>query len=153
MTIVVGFFVFGAVVAVAAYLVVREAGRISREPPPALFDPEDAFDWVVAQLPDDAAATLTTGDVRRILDFQLEFFHRTGVARNGMDSTAPGPVVVGGVDQLAYIVERAAATGEAYLPEQVQAVIDTQLSYLREIGAIGPPADASRDDPGESPRI
>ena len=156
MVLVVGFLVFGLVVAIAAVLVVREAGRISREPPAALFDPEDAFDWVVDQLPADAAATLTTGDVRRILEFQLEFFQRTGV-RNGKDSTSSGPVVVGGIDQLAYIAERAAATGEAYLPEQIQAVIDTQLSYLGEIGAIGPPAeapsDATGDDPGETPRI
>ncbi len=140
MTIVVGFLVFGVVVGIAAFLVVREAGRISREPPAALFDPEDAFEWVVEQLPDVAAATLTAGDVRRILDFQLEFFTRRGVARNGIDAT-PSGTVVGGPDQIAFIADRAAATGESYIPEQIQAVIDTQLSYLREIGAIGPPAE------------
>ncbi len=141
MEVVVGFLVFGIVVGIAAFLVVREAGRISRDPPAALFDPDDAFEWVVEKLPDVAAATLTTADVRRILEFQLEFFQRRGVARDGIDSTPTG-AVVGGPDQIAYIAGRAAETGEAYIPEQIQAVIDTQLSYLQEIGAIGPPTDA-----------
>ena len=36
-----------------------------------------------------------------------------------------------------YILERAAATGEAYLPEQVDGVVECQLAYLRFIGAVG----------------
>ena len=62
----------------AAWFVIREAGRLAAEPPPPVFDMEEAFDWVVAHLPDLVAATLTTEDVRRILDFQLEFFQRKG---------------------------------------------------------------------------
>ena len=34
-----------------------------------------------------------------------------------------------------------AATGEPYLPEQVYGVIETQLTYLRAIGAVGPVVD------------
>jgi hypothetical protein len=45
------------------------------------------------------------------------------------------------------VLERCAATGESYLPEQVYGVIDTQLSYLRAIGAVGPPAE-SDPEPG-----
>ena len=48
---------------------------------------------------------------------------------------------MGGVETVEYILERARNTGEAYLPEQVHAVIETQLAYLRAIGAVGPPAD------------
>jgi hypothetical protein len=136
--IVVGFLVFGLIVTIAAAFVIREAGRIAREPPGALFDADDAFDWVVEHVPDEVAATLTADDVRRILEFQIEFFQRKGVSANGSTATVQGPVVVGGAEQVAYIVERAASTGEAYLPEQVHAVVETQLSYLRSIGAIGP---------------
>lgn len=141
MAVVVGFVVFGLVVAIAAVFVIREAGRIARKPPPALFDADDAYDWVVEHLPDDVAATLTPDDVRRILGFQTEFFERTGVAGNGGASNANGPVLVGGPEEVDDIVGRAAATGEAYLPEQVEGVVQTQLDYLRSIGAIGPPAD------------
>ncbi len=143
MELVVGFLVLGLVITIAAAFVIREAGRIYREPPAALFDPEDAFEWVVQHVPDDVAATLTEDDVRRILELQLEFFQRKGVSSNGSKPHPAGPVVVGGAEQVAYIVERAAATGEAYLPEQVFGVIETQLTYLRAIGAIGPPADAA----------
>jgi hypothetical protein len=139
--LVAGFLIFGLVVAIAAVLVVREAGRIGREPPPALFDAEDAYEWVVEHVPDDVAATLTAEDVRRILDLQIEFFERFGVSANGEAANPDSTATVGGAAQVSYIVERAADTGEAYLPEQVQAVVETQLSYLRAIGAIGPPAE------------
>ena len=147
MLIVAGFLVFGLVVAIAAFFVIREAGRIAKEPPPALFDPDDAYDWVVEHVPDDVAATLTPHDVRRILEFQVEFLEHKGVSANGALVEAAAPVVLGSGDQIAYIVERSAATGEKYLPEQVDAVVETQLSYLRSIGAIGPPAEPDGTPP------
>jgi hypothetical protein len=147
MALIAGFLVIGLVVAIAAVLVIREAGRIAREPPPALFDLEEAHAWVVAHVPDDLAATLTSDDVRRILEFELEYFEKKGVSGNGSGPHAPGPVVVGGAEAVAYIVERAADTGDAYLPEQVYGVLEIQLSYLRAIGAIGPPADDERNSP------
>jgi hypothetical protein len=150
MLLIAGMLAFGVIVAFAAVLVVREAGRIARKPPPALFDAEDAYEWVVDHLPDDMAATLTPEDVRRILDFQLEFFTRKGVTgTNGSKGAPVGPAVVGGAETVAYILERTEATGETYLPEQVHAVVETQLGYLRAIGAIGPPAgtDAPSFDP------
>ena len=89
-------------------------------------------------MPDDVAATLTPDDVRRILDFQVEYFKRKGVSANGSTAYPSGTVVIGGAETVEYILERCAATGEAYLPEQVYGVVDTQLTYLRTIGAIGP---------------
>jgi hypothetical protein len=139
----------GLVLAIAAVFVVREAGRIARRPPPALFDPDDAYDYVVEQLPDDVAATLTPDDVRRILDFEIEYFRNKGVTGNGSCHGPAGPIVFGGAETIAYILKRSAATGEAYLPEQVHAVVTTQLHYLRAIGAVGP-ANLDLDDAGES---
>ncbi|HEY8217685.1 MAG TPA: hypothetical protein VIH82_11155 [Acidimicrobiia bacterium] len=147
MALVVGFLAFGIVVAIAAVFVIREAGRIADDPPAAIVDPDDAYDWVVEHLPDDVAATLTADDVRRILDFQFEFFRRKGVAVNGSRRGPRGPVVVGGAEQVAYILERCSATGEAYIPEQVYAVVETQLSYLRAVGAVGPPTTPEEDPP------
>lgn len=141
--------VFGVACAIAAWFVTREAGRLAAEPPPPVFDMDEAFEWVVAQLPDDVAATLTPDDVRRILDFQYEFFRRKGVTGNGSSAMPPGDVVVGGSETVDFIVERSRATGEEYLPEQVHAVVDVQLAYLRAIGAVGPaarpPAAGGRD--------
>jgi hypothetical protein len=145
MEVVVGFLIVGMVIAIAAFFVTREATRIAKEPPPALYHLDDAEAWVVDHLPDDVAATLTVDDVRRILEFQVEFFTRKGLSSNGSAAYPAGPVVIGGSETVDYIVERCAATGEAYLPEQVSGVIDTQLSYLRAIGAVGPPAENDLD--------
>ena len=153
MALVAGMLALGIIIGIAAYFVVREAGRIAREPPPALFDVDEAFDWVVQHVPDIVAATLTPDDVRRILDFQLEYFQRTGGSGNGKSGRAHGPVVIGEAEAVAFILERAAATGEAYLPEQVYAVVETQLTYLRSIGAIGPPADPPPADPPPGGRV
>jgi hypothetical protein len=149
--VVAGFVVVGLVVGIAAFVVAREAGRVARKPPPALYDFEDAFDWVVEHVPDDVAATLTPDDVRRILDFQVEFFKRKGVSANGSVAYPSGTVVIGGAETVDYILERCAATGEAYLPEQVHGVVETQLSYLRIIGAIGPAVGPDARDEGDRP--
>jgi hypothetical protein len=147
MALVVAFVVVGVACAIAAWFVIREAGRLAAEPPPPVFDLDEAYEWVVEHVPDLVAATLTPEDVRRILDFQLEYFRRRGVTGNGSSAMPPGDVVVGGSETVAFILERAAATGEEYLPEQVHAVIETQLAYLREIGAIGPPAGGAGEEP------
>ena len=140
MALVTALLVIGVACAIAAWFVIREAGRMAAEPPPPVFDPEEAYDWVVEHVPDIVAATLTPDDVRRILDLQLEYFQRKGVTSNGSSSHPPGDVVVGGAETVDYILGRARATGGEYLPEQVHAVVETQLAYLRAIGAVGPRA-------------
>jgi hypothetical protein len=152
--LVTAFVVLGIACAIAAFFVAREATRMAAEPPPPVFDPDEAYDWVVEHLPDVVAATLTPEDVRRILDFQLEYFRRQGVTGNGSSAGGRRDVIVGGPETVDYILERARATGEEYLPEQVYAVMDTQLAYLREIGAVGPPAETPPEPfgPDEGPR-
>jgi hypothetical protein len=151
MPLVAAMLVVGLVIGIAAVIVVREAGRLAKEPPLPVFDLQEAYEWVVTHVPDDVAATLTPEDVRRILDLQVEFFKRKGVSGNGSSGRPAGSVVIGGAETVEYIIERAAAAGESYLPEQVHAVIDTQLSYLRAIGAIGPPAGSGPGDADPSP--
>ena len=140
--------VFALVCGVAAWFVVREAARMSVEPPPPLYDPDEAFDWVVEHVPDDVAASLTPADVRRILDFQVEFLTRLGMTQRSAIPPAAGDIVVGDAETIEYIVTRSGETGEEYWPEQVQAVVDTQLDYLRAIGAIG---DEAGDEAGSEP--
>src|SRR5215813_13945009 len=105
---------------------------MTKEPPPVLFSMDEAYDFVVDRLPDIVAATLTPDDVRRILAFQWEYFSQTGVAANGSkDHPTRGllshAAVVGGGEEIDYILRRCAETGEEYLPEQVEAVVETQL--------------------------
>ena len=123
---------------------------MTKEPPPVLFSMDEAYDFVVEHLPDIVAATLTPADVRRILAFPWEYFSQTGVSANGSKQHPTAGVmshaaVIGGDEEIDYILRRTAETGEEYLSEQVEAVVDTQLEYLRVIGAVSTPADPSAD--------
>jgi hypothetical protein len=127
---------------------------MTKQPPPVLFSMDEAYDWVVENVPDEVAATLTPHDVRRILGFQAEYFAQKGVSGDAAE-VKPGLALVGGDETVSYILERAAATGEAYIPEQVYPVVETQLRYLRAIGAVSTAVDEPVDpdldrDPTES---
>ena len=67
------------------------------------------------------------------------------MSHNGTATEPTVPLVFLPEETVDYIVDRCAATGEAYLPEQVEAVMECQLEYLRFIGAIGRPATDEGD--------
>src|SRR4051794_41324406 len=99
---------------------------MTKEPPPVLFSMDEAYDFVVENLPDVVAATLTPEDVKRILAFQWEYFRQTGVSANGSrDHPAAGlmshaPVLRRpGEDD--HIPRRAALTGRADRPPPARA--------------------------------
>lgn len=145
MTWIVIFLVVGIIAAIAAVFVFREAIRLSEEPPEAVFDPDDALQWVIEHLDDRIAATLTPADAKRIIDAQMEFFRARGVSQNGDASDDEVPVVFATDEAVGFILERCAETGEAYHPEQVEAVMACQMDYLRFIGAVG--REATDDEP------
>jgi hypothetical protein len=150
MAVVLGAVTVGIVLLIAAYAVLRESRRLTASPPPATYDLDEALHWVVQHIADDAAATLTVDDVRQILDLQVQYFRAKGVSGNGSTSNPGGPVVVGGSETVSWILERAEALGAEFTPEQVHAVVETQLAYLRSIGAVGSRAD-DFDDPAGPP--
>ena len=126
--------------AVAAVVVGREARRLDAEPPRPVFDPDEAVEWVANHLPFEVSAVLSHDDVRRILDWNLEYFRSKGLSGNGSTPHAEAPIVVGGAETVAYVLDRAARTDRDYTPDQVLAVLDAQMSYLEAIGAVGPEA-------------
>lgn len=142
----VGIGVVVIVLFVGAVFVVRESARMDAQPPSRPFDMEEAVRWVVQHISDEAAATLTLDDVEVIIDLQLEYFARKGVSGNGEDRDVDAPVVVGGSETVDYIVRRAGARGYEFISEQVHAVVETQITYLRSIGVIGPRADAGPEE-------
>jgi hypothetical protein len=148
MAIVLGALAVGVVLLIAAVAILRESHRLTARPPQPVFDLDEAIDWVVQHIADDAAATLTVDDVRQILDLQLQYFRAKGVSGNGSTANPAATVVVGGSETVDYILEQAAARGASFTSEQVHAVVETQLAYLRSIGAVGPRAD---DFDGEPP--
>jgi hypothetical protein len=126
--------------AIAAAVVGREARRLDAEPPRPVFDPDEAVEWVANHLPFEIGAELSHDDVRRIVAWNLEFFRSKGLSGNGSSLQMETPLVIGGAETVAFVLQRAAAAGAAYRPDHVHAVLEAQMSYLEAIGAIGPEA-------------
>lgn len=135
-----------AVFAIAAVVIGREARRLAAEPVRRSFDFEEAVTWVCDHVNDAVAAVLSPDDVRQILDWHLEYFRMKGVSGNGSGPHVDGLVVVTGAETVGFVLMRAEQEGSEYTAEQVHAVLDAQMGYLTEIGAVGPVAD-----PDEAP--
>jgi len=141
---------FGVVIvvvvfAIAAVVIGREARRLDAVPPRPVFDIDQAVAWVADHLPFEISAALSYGDVRKIIDWNLEYFRSKGASGNGSKPGPEGPVVVGGAETVDWVLARAQELGTNYSAEHVHAVLDAQMSYLEAIGAIGPEAP-----PGEA---
>ncbi len=141
MAVIIVVLVLALVLAVAAVVLVREQRRWTVAPPPAVFDIDDAVAWVARRLPSAVTAQLSYEDVRTIIELQVEYFARRGSSTNGSSPTPPAAVVVGGTETVEFILERTARRPEPFTPEQVHSVVEAQLAYLREIGAVGGPAN------------
>ena len=128
------------VFAIAAVVVGREARRLDAEPPRPVFDPDEAVEWVANHLSFEVSAELSHDDVRRILDWNLQYFRSKGVSGNGSTPHVETPIVVGGAETVAFVLDQANQTGLELTPQQVHAVLDAQMSYLEAIGAVGPEA-------------
>jgi hypothetical protein len=129
------------VFAIAAVVVGREARRLAARPPGRVFEFEDAVSWVCDHVSGEVAAVLSPDDVRRILNWHLEYFRIKGMSSNGASPKVDGPVIVSGAETVDFVLKRAEADGLDYTPEQVHAVLDAQMTYLESIGAVGPVAE------------
>jgi hypothetical protein len=130
-----------AVFVIAAIVIGREARRLSVQPVLRSFNFEEAVSYVCDHVNDQVAAVLTPDDVRQILDWHLEYFRLKGVSGNGSGPHVEGPVIVTGAETVGFVLMKAEAAGTPYTPEQVHAVLDAQMGYLTEIGAVGPISD------------
>jgi len=127
--------------AIAALVVGREARRLDAAPPRAVFDPDEAVEWVANHLPFEVSAVLSHDDVRRILAWNLQYFKLKGLSANGSTVYVTTPSIVQTSEAVAFVLEQAAGEGADFSAEQVTAVLEAQFSYLEAIGAIGPAAD------------
>src|SRR5271169_5492285 len=125
---------------IAAVLVGREARRLDAEPPRAVFDIDEATEWVANHLPFEVSAVLSYSDVKRILEWNLEFLRVRGMAAP-QAGVPEGAVVVGPEEVADFVMDRARSVDSPYSEDQVAAVLDAQFGYFDAIGAIGPEAD------------
>jgi len=133
------------VFAIAAAAVGREAFRLGHQPPPTIFDMDEAVHHVADDLPEDAQARLTYDEVRELIVAALAHLEGRGVlAEPGAEVSLPGgdtpDVVLADDDAVAWVLGRAEAAGMDVTDEDVFRVIESLHGYLARIGAVGPPA-------------
>jgi hypothetical protein len=148
--VVIVFIVVAAILvfAVAAATVGSTVARLADQPTPAVLELDDAVDWIADRLPFEVSAVISHDDVKRILQWHLDYFEEVGLASEfgeelGGEVVPPDhdPVIAQDDDAVDYVVGRALADGHGIDALQVVCVLDLQLRYLDEIGAIGPTAE------------
>ena len=145
MGLLLGVLAVAAIFAIAAVVVGREARRLATKAPGQVFEFEDAVAWVCDHVSPAVAAELTPDDVRRILNWHLEFFRIKGVSSNGHSAESDHPVVVSGAETVDFVMMKAEAAGTPYTPSQIHEVLDAQMGYLEDIGAVGPVEEQGDD--------
>lgn len=142
--------VIGAVLvlAVAWFAVNLATAKLNATVALAVFDIEEATDYVAENLPDRVASHLSHDDVRLLVRWELTYFRERGVASfGGVDhaaerAAAKGRSVV--ADEDAIVDELAQRAREAGLDcDEVDIVCVTDLTsdYLVAIGAVGEAVD------------
>ena len=103
---------------------------------------EESIDYIWDRLDSEIAESVSRGDVRRILEWELHFLQKPKVRGKAHP-------VVGGIEAAQYAQDRASAAGYAFEPAVIFAVLDLQAEYLGSIGAVAEPADqpASEEKP------
>ncbi len=96
---------------------------------------DEAVEYVTERLSDAGRELLSRHDVRRILEWQMQFLHQR-LAEDGPEI----PLVIGGPEVAEEIREQASRHGHTYPPEAVRGVLELQTGYLASIGAIAEPA-------------
>ena len=129
------------VVVLALVVVGRETFRLRTSARPAVFDLEEAVDFIADRLDEGAAGRLTLDDVRWILRADVDLLEQATD-----DPEADGPEVVDEDDAVARILEQADAEERDLEDADIAAVLDGRSAYLAAIGAVGPQV-AEPEDP------
>ena len=140
------FLLVGAVVvfAVAAAFVGSEAFRLGHETPAAIFDLDEAVDAVADGLAPEAQARLTYDEVRALILASLDHLRSKGLSAFPGEEVAPAAerpeATVVDDEAVAVVLGAVEAQGLDVTDQDVYEVIRGLLSYLDQIGALGPRA-------------
>lgn len=91
---------------------------------------EDALDFVMARLSNEARGLVGRNDVRRILEWELRYLQDP-------DLRGEAAAVVGGLEAARYAQDQAMAQGYPYDGAVIIEVLDLQAGYLASLGAVG----------------
>lgn len=135
-----------AVVCIGLVVVGRETGRLAAAPRPVVFDVAEAVDYIADRLAPEIQSQISHDDVRWVLladaDLLEEATADPSEPRFPWNRPRPmaGPDRDQVVDQdlaVARILEAADHSDRDLTDEQIVAVLDLRLDFLRAIDAIG----------------
>jgi hypothetical protein len=132
------------VFAIAAGTVGREAHRLDSIAPRAVYQLDEAVDFVADRIPPESQARLTPEEVEQLLVAHLNWMHDHGLQPDkAVDAlqSIDEDVVVTDDTLVAYLLATAETEGVELL-DDVDAVnvVDAHLAYFAAIGAVGPQA-------------
>ena len=133
-----------SVFVIAAVAVGREAHRLDAVAPRAVYQLDEAVDFVCDRLPADSQARLTPEEVEQLLVFHMRWLHEQGLQPDrvvDLPQSIDEPVVLTKDALTAYLIGQAEENGVELL-DDVDAVnvVEAHLQYFEAIGAVGPPA-------------
>jgi uncharacterized membrane protein len=130
--------------AIAAVVVGREARRLDSVAPRAVYDLDQAIEFVADRLPPDTQARLTFDELRVLLKMHMRWIHDKGlqpadVIDRRQDIT--DVIVLGEETLTAYLLGKAEESRIEVLDDvDVVHVVRAHLDYFESIGAVGPRA-------------
>ena len=129
------------VFAIAAAAVGTTTFRLRHEPPPAIFDIDEAVEWIGDRLDEGPAMGLTYPELRALVRFTIDHLRTKGLGAlpgEELDGWGDGPpVIVADDDLVAVVIGRADVVDMHFADVHVFAVIEQLLAYLAGIGALG----------------
>ena len=130
------------VFAIAAVIIGREARRLDSVAPRAVYELEQATQFVADNLPSETQARLTFAELRKLLVFHMRWLHDKGLQPAGVVGRRQDivdEVVIDEQTLTAYLLD-AAEKNNIEILDDVDAVyvVKAHLKYFDAIGAIGP---------------
>ncbi len=129
---------------IAAVTIGREARRLDAVAPRAVWQLEEAVEFVAAALPAQTQSRLTPDELRELLRAHVAWLHARGLQPDDVTDRPQDiaePVVVDDVTLAAHLLSEAERRGVAILDDvDVVHVVDAHVAYFEAIGAVGPRA-------------
>ena len=130
---------------IAALTIGREARRLDAMAPRAVYQLEQAADYVAMSLPEATQARLTMEELEKLLVLHMNWLHSKGLLpAKAVDQRQDisTPIVVTEDSLIAYLLGESDKAGIQIIDDvDLVNVTDAHLAYFDAIGAVGPVAD------------
>ncbi len=130
---------------IAALTIGREARRLDAMAPRAVYQLEQAADFVAMSLPESTQARLTMEELEKLLVLHMNWLHSKGLLpAKAVDQRQDisTPIVVTEESLIAYLLGESDKAGIQIMDDvDLVNVTEAHLAYFNAIGAVGPVAD------------